>query len=443
MPLITNRIETFFIFLVAGSSFLVLLSGQSFGQNGSPKSKVGSPQAKKGLTPEERAVEKQKSLQLQNETTTKRRQSFGMLPPDDKSELGKKYQEALDQFREAAVDLNHVQLSFHLTQVYSQAFRNKVAMEWQEAIQKSHRAKVNWLKVAGEIYASDPDKYESIGESLCEMLLADVELDRTDGWLEPTKAIVNSKKFEREELLRSAGLIGYANSDFDFTEECLTRAQKFHPDEPQSQFMAEIVQVREKWKRELEIRQREAEKNDNPRVEFNTSKGRIVMELYEDSAPETVKSFIYLVQDGFFSRKTFFRVEKHVCAQTGCEKGDGTGDAGYIIPSEMNNPNHRDHFRGAMSLALGTDRATGQSLPDSGSSQFFFSFLPMPQLDGIHTVFGRIVEGLEVISYFRVMNLGEESQRKEGKEADLIISAKVLRKRDTVYKPRILAGKLK
>ena len=109
----------------------------------------------------------------------------------------------------------------------------------------------------------------------------------------------------------------------------------------------------------------------------------------------------------------------------------------------MNNPNHRDHFRGAMSLALGTDRATGQSLPDSGSSQFFFSFLPMPQLDGIHTVFGRIVEGLEVISYFRVMNLGEESQRKEGKEADLIISAKVLRKRDTVYKPRILAGKLK
>ena len=366
-----------------------------------------------------------------------------MLPPDDNSEIGNKYQLALDQFREAAVDLNQVQLSFHLTKDYSQAFRNKVAMEWQKAIQKSHGAKVNWLKVAGEIYANDPDKYETIGESLCEMLLADVELDRTDGWLAPTKAIVNSKKFEREELLRAAGLIAYANSDFEFTEECLTRAQKFHPDEPQSQFMAEIVAVREKWKRELEIRQREAEKNDNPRVEFNTTKGRIVMELYEDSAPEAVKSFIYLVQDGFFSRKTFFRVEQHVCAQTGCEKGDGTGDAGYIIPSEVNHPNRRDHFRGAMAVALGTDATTGQSLPDSGSSQFYFSFLPMPQLDGKYTVFGRVVEGQEVISFFRVMNLGEESQRKEGKEADLIISAKVLRKRDTVYKPRILAGKLK
>lgn len=443
MPIQTNRIQTFFVILIAGSGLLGLQMEQTIGQNQNfPQKTVSNAPPTKRLTPEERAAEKQKTLQLQNEIAMKRLKSFGMLPEDDDSEIGKKYQSALNQFRESAVDLNQVQLSFHLVEKFSPSFRDQISREWQEGIHKSFLAKSNWLKVAGETFSSDPDKYFTIGETLCEMLLSDVELDRTDGWLEAAKAIVNSMKFENEALLRAASLIAYASSDFDFTDECMARVQKFHPEEAQSQFIAEIHGVREKWKRELEIRQREAEKNDNPRVEFITSKGKIVMELYEDSAPETVKSFIYLVENGFFNRKSFFRVEKHVCAQTGCEKNDGTGDAGYVIPSEVDNPNRRDHFRGSMAMALGTDSKTGQILPETGSSQFYFSFLPMPQLDGKHTVFGRIVECQETMNFFRVMNLGEESQRKEGKEPDVIISSKVLRKRDTVYKPKILAGKL-
>ena len=163
--------------------------------------------------------------------------------------------------------------------------------------------------------------------------------------------------------------------------------------------------------------------------------------MYEDAAPETVKSFIYLVERGFYNRKSFFRVEKHLCAQTGCEKGDGTGDAGYTIPGEAQLPNHRDHFRGSMAMALGSD-AAGQVQSETGSSQLYFAFLPMPQLDGKYTVFGRVVEGLETMTCFRVLNLSEAAQKKEGKEPDLILSSKVLRKRDTVYKPKIVAGKL-
>ncbi len=443
MPFQTNRIPAFFVILIAGSGLFGLEMERSIAQNqNSPQKTVTNAPPKKSLTPEERAAEKQRSLQLRNEIALKRQKTFGMLPEGDDSEVGKKYQSALNQFRESAVELNQVQMSFHLAENFTPAFRDQISREWQEGIHKSFLAKANWLKVAGETYSSDPDKYIAIGETLCEMLLSDVELDRTDGWLEAAKAIVNSMKFEREDLLRAAGLIAYASSDFDFTDECMARVQKFHPEEVQSQFMAEIHGVRGKWTRELEIRQREAEKNDNPRVEFITSKGKIVMELYEDSAPETVKSFIYLVEHGFFNRKSFFRVEKHICAQTGCDKGNGTGDAGYVIPSEVDNPNRRDHFRGSMAMALGTDSKTGQVLPDTGSSQFYFSFLPMPQLDGKHTVFGRIVEGQETMNFFRVMNLGEEAQRKEGKEPDVIISSRVVRKRDTVYTPRILAGKL-
>ncbi len=443
MPIQTNRIPAFFVIHILGSGLFGLQMEQTLGQsqNFSQKASSNAPSTKR-LTPEERAAEKQRSVQLQNEIAMKRQKSFGMLPEGDDSEVGKKYQSAFDLFRESAVNLNQVQLSFHLSEKFTQSFREQISREWQEGIHKSFLTKLNWLKVAGETYSSDPDKYIAIGETLCEMMLSDVELDRTDGWLEAAKAIVNSMKFESEELLRAAGLIAFASSDFDFTEVCMTRAQKLHPEDSQSHFMGEIAGVREKWARELEIRKREAEKNDNPRVEFITSKGKIIMELYEDSAPETVKSFIYLVENGFYNRKSFFRVEKHICAQTGCEKGDGTGDAGYVIPSEADNPNRRDHFRGSMAMALGSDSKTGRVQPETGSSQFYFSFLPMPQLDGKYTVFGRVVEGQESISFFRVMNLGEEAQRKEGKEPDLIISGKVLRKRDTVYKPKILAGKL-
>lgn len=441
MPTKTNRMRPFFVFLSAAAGFVFLQIGQSNGQGTSSLPSKGEvAAAKKWLSPEDRAAAKQKKLEQENQVATLRRESFGMLPEGDDSELGKKYQAAFLRFRDAAVDLNQVQLAFHLSKNFSIPFQNKINDRWQAATHDGFIAKASWLDAAGELFLSDPDKYSAMGDTLVEMMLSDVELDRLDGWMEAAKAVVHSKKYNSEDVLRGAGLIAYANSEFDFMEECLEFQKK---QETVPEFLSEIATTRQKWQRELEIRAKEAEKNDNPQVEFITTKGRLVMELYEDSAPETVKSFIYLTESGFFNRKTFFRVEKHLVAQTGCEKGDGTGDAGYTIPSEADLPNQRDHFRGSMAIALGSDPKTGQVAPSTGSSQFYYSFLPTPHLDEKYTVFGRVIEGIETMSFFRVMNLSEEAQRKEGKRPDVIISSKVLRKRDTEYRPRILAGKLR
>lgn len=445
MPFITNRFQAFFIFLIAGASVLLFqiqdASAQSanFGQK-----KMGAARDQNRLTPEERAAENQKVLQAKNELAMRRMQEFGTLPAGDDSELGKAYLAAFNRFREATVDLNQVQINFHLATDFSQPFRNRINQEWRDKIHDSNVAKENWIKAASEVYSSDPEKYVTLGETLCEMLLADVELDRMDGWLEAAKAIVNAKKLDREEVLVAAGLVAYANSDFDFTEECINRSQGQNGlPVVKPRYIAEIDSLRQKWVRELEFRRQEAEKNDNPRVELLTSKGRMLVELYEDAAPETVKSFIYLIEAGYFNRKTFFRVEKHVCAQTGCEKGDGTGNAGYTIANESERPDHRDHFRGSLAIALGADAKTGQVIPESGGAQFYFAFLPMPHLDGKHTVFGRVVEGQETMNFFRVMNLSDAEQRKDtSKNPDLILSAKVVRKRDTVYRPKVIAGKL-
>ena len=87
----------------------------------------------------------------------------------------------------------------------------------------------------------------------------------------------------------------------------------------------------------------------------------------------------------------FHRVLPGFMAQGGDPKGTGTGGPGYTIPDECNQPNHRQHFRGSLSMAH-TDQ------PNSGGSQFFLCFVPTSQLDGKYTVFGRVINGFDVLA---------------------------------------------
>ncbi len=403
-----------------------------------------SAKPKATLTPEQRAAAKLKQEERKMEAADKRRQSFGLLPPNDDSPLGKEYESAYARFRDAASDLDQVQYRQQLATDRSLAKRDEILNDWMRAIAQGNAALKVWLAKAGEVYASDPDKYHQIGESLVEMLLADVQLDRFDPWLAPAKALIRAKRYESDVLSLSAGLVGLANMDFDFAEECWAPLKQVNKlDGIQLAYFEQLGSLKEKWKREQEIRQKESEKNDNPIVELTTSKGRITIELYEDSAPEAVASFIFLVEKGYYNYKAFFRVEQHICAQTGCEKGDGTGNAGYSFPGEAHLPEHRDHFRGSVSVALGSDPDSRQLNVDSGGAQIFFSFVPLPFLDGKYTVFGRIVEGQPTINLFQVLNLANEEERKDtSKRPDTIFSSKVVRKRDHEYKPKISAGKL-
>ncbi|MFI4874179.1 MAG: peptidylprolyl isomerase, partial [Blastopirellula sp. JB062] len=103
---------------------------------------------------------------------------------------------------------------------------------------------------------------------------------------------------------------------------------------------------REHFKKEQEIRAKEAEADDLPRVRFTTEKGEFVVELFENEAPETVANFISLVKKGFYDGLTFHRVLENFMAQGGDPKGDGSGGPGYQIYCECFKPNYRRHFRG-------------------------------------------------------------------------------------------------
>ena len=122
------------------------------------------------------------------------------------------------------------------------------------------------------------------------------------------------------------------------------------------------------------------------RVTITTAKGDIVMDLDPRIAPNTVNNFVSLARDGFYDGLTFHRIEPNFVIQGGCPIGNGTGGPGYKFADEPVQGNYRD---GAVAMA--------NSGPNTNGSQFFITTVPCPWLDGKHTVFGKVVEGFEVV----------------------------------------------
>ncbi len=177
----------------------------------------------------------------------------------------------------------------------------------------------------------------------------------------------------------------------------------------------------ELWPLEQVIRSTQDAASDLPHVELITSGGRIVLELFEVEAPNTVANFISLVEAGFYDGSKFHRVVANSIAQGGDPntKPDGQGvpgqgGPGYRIHDEHTREGARSHFAGSLSMA-------NSGKPHSGRSQFFLTHEPTPHLNGKHTVFGRILEGLDVARALKIN--------------DVLESATVLRKRDHEYSP--------
>jgi cyclophilin family peptidyl-prolyl cis-trans isomerase len=181
------------------------------------------------------------------------------------------------------------------------------------------------------------------------------------------------------------------------------------------------------WQREQELRAAEAKADDLPRVLLKTSKGDIVVELFENEAPNTVANFISLVEARKYDGVKFHRVIPGFMAQGGDPKtldkdpnNDGQGGPGYRIACECYSENARMHFQGSLSMA--------HAGKDTGGSQFFITHAPTAHLNwaegkqgSSHTVFGRVINGLDVALALR--------------KGDKIESAKVIRKRDKAYVP--------
>jgi peptidyl-prolyl cis-trans isomerase B (cyclophilin B) len=125
---------------------------------------------------------------------------------------------------------------------------------------------------------------------------------------------------------------------------------------------------------------------------IETDRGTLRVELFAKDAPGTVANFEKLAKKGFYDGLKFHRVIPDFVIQGGCPKGDGTGGPGWNIKCETAGNPHK-HLRGSLSMA--------HAGKDTGGSQFFIAHSPQPHLDGKHTVFGKVVSGLEVVDAIR------------------------------------------
>jgi peptidyl-prolyl cis-trans isomerase B (cyclophilin B) len=126
---------------------------------------------------------------------------------------------------------------------------------------------------------------------------------------------------------------------------------------------------------------------------ITTERGTIVIELYPKVAPKTVENFETLVKKGFYNGLTFHRVVPDFVVQGGDPDGTGMGGPGYTVPAEIDPKEH--HLRGSVATAR-TGDDVNPSRASSGS-QFYICLEPQPGLDGQYTIFGGVVEGMDVV----------------------------------------------
>jgi cyclophilin family peptidyl-prolyl cis-trans isomerase len=167
---------------------------------------------------------------------------------------------------------------------------------------------------------------------------------------------------------------------------------------------------------------------ENPQVLLETGQGDVVLELYEDAAPNTVANFINLVEKGFYDGLKFHRVIEDFMAQGGCPKGTGTGGPGYHIKCECYSKDAKKHERGVIAMA--------HAGRDTGGSQFYITYIKTDWLDGKHTVFGRVIKGMENVDKLAKTQIGQ--RQLSGVKHDVIKKATVVQKRDHEYKPETL-----
>jgi cyclophilin family peptidyl-prolyl cis-trans isomerase len=125
------------------------------------------------------------------------------------------------------------------------------------------------------------------------------------------------------------------------------------------------------------------------RATIATDKGDLVVDLFADKAPATVNNFVFLAREGFYDGVTFHRVIPDFMAQTGDPTGSGRGGPGYRFADEPGALALRHDSAGILSMA--------NAGPNTNGSQIFITYGPTPHLDGKHAVFGKVVEGMDVL----------------------------------------------
>jgi len=352
--------------------------------------------------------------------------------PKEQTEIEKRLAEIDKQWRELTTRLALLRREFSEATPERQ---EAIKIEWKTIFSQGEKIRSQYIATAEKRYVELEGKNKHLTMLFIKQLYDHVEnpgprSPRTENYEEAARIaqMMHEMGCENHQFYSLAAIAFNAVGEFELAAKYLEKASDKQTLSDLAKEIVPSIDYHRKFYPE-ELATREAEADDNlPRVLLKTSKGDIELELFENEAPNTVANFISLIDKKYYDGLTFHRVLPSFMAQGGCPKGDGTGGPGYSIDCEVDDPGARKHYRGSLSMA--------HSGPNTGGSQFFITFTPKAHLDGLHTVFGRVVDGIEVLA---------ELQRRDpdlpnAPEPDRIIKAQVLSRQNHPYIPKVNPG---
>jgi cyclophilin family peptidyl-prolyl cis-trans isomerase len=354
-------------------------------------------------------------------------------PPPPKSESpAEEFQRLHSELKTVLAELSSLQKKFRTANEDKQ---DEIRLQWKDTVARGEAIEPKLIDAAERAYSAAPNADMDLTNYLVMLLHIKTQRDEYETAAKIGK-LLTENGCKAKGVANLAGIAAVAVGDFDFAEKCLTQADKegaYKSLAPEDQlgemgalYLQSIGYYKKAWAKEEALRKREATLNNLPHVLLKTNKGDIELELFEDQAPNTVANFISLVEKGFYKDVPFHRVLPNFMAQGGDPTGTGGGGPGYAIACECYRPDYRLHFRGSLSMA--------HAGRDTGGSQFFLTFLPTRQLDGKHTVFGRVVSGMDVLAKIQ----RRDPEKPEQPRPDKILDAKIIRKRPHDYRPEKL-----
>jgi len=324
--------------------------------------------------------------------------------------------------------------------------RAQLEAEYARLVEQGEKLAPELRDAAEKAYLESPEVYGELADLLRLLVASECERDHYEEAVRLATILIDKKDYKNKILYCYAGIAAFGIGEFERAKEWLKLAQGFHVaargfpppllehlGRKRQDCLAQIEFYEKNGRGETEAAMRADDaKADLPRVVLKTTKGEIELELFEDQAPNTVANFIFLVEDGFYDDLVFFlvmpafssRESPGGIAQSGCPNGDGMGDPDYFIQSEADRSDARAHLRGSVSMA--------ETRPGRLGSQFFICMVPRPDLDDTkHTVFGRVIRGMDVVTDLQPRNPEDQDAPKP----DRILEAEVVHKRDHPYVP--------
>lgn len=229
----------------------------------------------------------------------------------------------------------------------------------------------------------------------------------------------------------ATGRAAVSHGDFKLARKIYESLDPNDLDDVDKRLIFSADAMESQWKKEKELLEKDAKEDRLPRVKLETTRGDVLVELYIDQAPSTVANFIKLVEEGFYDGLDFYQVIDHLLALTGDDSGDGSGSTGQYLKDEHTREDARAPLRGCLVMAKLPLGDGGKFIPNSASSQFAILYLPTPSVSKEQTVFGRVVEGMDVVGAFRRVDPNKKKEKGEILlPPDRIIRATVVRRPD-------------